>query len=283
MQYTTIDLYSYFSRAREGAECGTLTLLCHDDLTEMQCARERPAILIFPGGAYATLSAREAEPIAAQYFANGYQCFILSYDVAPHCYPQQLLQAGMAMLWLRREGRRYGVDPEHIAVAGFSAGGHLAGCVSLLWDDPALGEAFGEECARIRPDAAVLSYPVVTSDERFWNADSFRNFCGSAVPYARYSLERCARSDAPPAFLWATTPDDCVPVENALMLYSALHGAGVPVELHIFEEGWHGLSTADIETSDKEQPFMARVRTWLPQSMSFLRAHGFAVKACPRK
>ena len=103
------------------------------------------------------------------------------------------------------------------------------------------------------------------------------------MPPEAYSLEKHVPQDAPPAFLWATTPDDCVPVENALALYNALRRAGVPVEMHLFEEGWHGLSTCDAETNDTPLPaFMARDSAWLPLSVTFLRAHGFVLMSQPR-
>ena len=283
MEYRIIDLYDYFGRAREGAKKGYLAAYVHDDLTELPNRRVRPIMLVIPGGGYTNVSQREAEPIAIQYFAHGFDCFVLDYDVAPLGYPFQIMEAGMAMLYLRREGKRLAQEPRRIAVVGFSAGGHLAGCVSYLWDDRALKEAFGAECELIRPDASVLSYAVVTADERYWHRGSIENFCGDKVPHDAYSLEKHIRREAPPTFLWATTPDDCVPVENSLMLYSALHNAGVSVEMHLYESGWHGLSTADIEVCEPPMPsYLAHVRSWLPASVVFLRAHGFAVEVLPR-
>lgn len=277
MEYRVIDLYDYFRIARSGAERGQLCAYLHDDLTELPHRRVRPAMLVIPGGGYGSVSQREAEPVAVRYFAEGFDCFVLNYDVAPHSYPEQILEAGMAMLYLRREARDF-PDARKVAVVGFSAGGHLAGCISYLWDDPALQAAFGAECGAIRPDAAILSYAVVTADERYWHRDSFQNFCGDKAAYEAYSLEKHIRREAPPTFLWATTPDDCVPVENSLLLYTALHRAGVSAEMHLFEEGWHGLSTADIEVCEPSLPsFLAHVRNWLPLSLGFLRAHGFTV------
>lgn len=280
MIYETIDLYEQLRLPRGGEKGGRVTSFRHADLTEMGQKHIRPALLIIPGGGYGMISQREAEPVAARYFAEGFDCFVLDYAVAPACYPTQLLQAGMAMLWLRRNAQAFSLGK--IGVVGFSAGGHLAGCVSYLWSDEALMRAFGEECAAIRPDASVLCYPVVTCVPPT-HGDSFRNFCGGKVSPEAYSLEKHVPQDAPPAFLWATTSDDCVPVENALALYNALRRTGVPVEMHLFEEGWHGLSTCDAETNDTPLPaFMARDSAWLPLSVSFLRAHGFVLMSQPR-
>lgn len=279
---TRTDLYEYFAMERGDAEKGYLTAYLHADLTEMKKKRVRPAMLVIPGGGYTCVSQREGEPIALRFFAEGYNCFVLEYDVAPRCYPTQLLQAGMAMLYLRREAAQLGVDGTHIAAVGFSAGGHLTGCIGLLWDDPALRAAFGAECEKICPDALVLAYPVVTADERFYHGGSFRNFCGGRVNAQDYSLEKSVRRGAPPCFLWATTTDDCVRVENSLLLYTALKDAGASVEMHLFEKGWHGLATADAEVNDALPAPEARVREWLPLALSFLRTHAFEVQICDR-
>ena len=278
MEYRVIDLYDYFRIARSGAERGQLFAYLHEDLTELPHRRVRPVMLVIPGGGYGSVSQREAEPVAVRYFAEGFDCFVLNYDVAPLGYPFQIMEAGMAMLYLRREGKRLTQEPRRIAVVGFSAGGHLAGCVSYLWDDRALKEAFGAECELIRPDASVLSYAVVTADERFWHRDSFFNFCGGdAGKFEAYSLEKHVPADAPPVFLWATNEDTLVPPENALLLYGALRRAHVPAELHIFEEGGHGFSLADFESNGDYagQRHYRRAAKWVELSLDFLSAHGF--------
>ncbi len=280
----SVDLYGYFGVSRGEALKGLLHCYLHDDLTEMNKRRVRPAMLVIPGGGYACVSQREGEPVAAQYFAEGFNCFVLEYDVAPLCYPLQITQAGMAMMYLRREAEQLGVMQDKIAAIGFSAGGHLTGCIGFLWDDPALKALFGEECARICPDALVFSYAVVTADKRFYHGGSFENFCGKAAAQKDYSLENNVRRGAPPCFLWSLTRDDCVPVENSLLLYKALKEAGAFVELHLFEQGWHGISTADLEVCDDvSSPIFARIRQWLPLSVSFLRGHGFTVCIADRK
>ena len=49
--------------------------------------------------------------------------------------------------------------PNAIAIMGFSAGGHLAASLGVMWQLPQLGAADG--CNR--PDAMVLCYPVTVS------------------------------------------------------------------------------------------------------------------------
>lgn len=275
-----VDLYEYFKIPRNGDKGGVLNVYRHSEMPEMGIVRIRPAMLVLPGGGYCGVSQREAEPIALEYFKQGFNCFVLDYDVSPYRhYPTPVLQAGMAMIYLRREAENLDVDAEHIAAVGFSAGGHLCGIISLLWDDPALKEMFKEECVRIRPDASVYAYPVVTSGEK-GHQGSFKNFCADKVDPEDYSLEKKVRSSAAPSFIWTTTTDDAVPVENSLLLYSAFHKVSVPVELHVFEKGPHGMSTCDIEVNNGEptDPAYKHVAHWLPLSFEFLKNNGFTIK-----
>lgn len=280
MVVETIDLYEYFHIPRGGAKGGYLTAYRHGQLVSSD-KKIRPALLVIPGGGYAMVSDREGEPVALRYFGAGFDCFTLDYSVAPKHYPAQILQAGMAMLYLRREAAALDLDGQHIAAVGFSAGGHLCGCISLRWDDAALVQAFGKEaCEAIRPDASIFAYPVITSDERYTHAGSFINFCGDKVRAEEYSLEKNVRPNAPHSFIWSTSEDEAVPPENALLLYSALHRAGVTAELHIFEKGCHGMSLCNIETSwcdEPSAPISGHNAHWIEMSQEFLAEHGFAV------
>ena len=275
----TIDLFSYFSAARAGAAQGTLRCYRHGQIAELHETRIRPAMLVIPGGGYGMLSEREAEPVCLRYFAAGFDCFLLQYDVAPHAYPVPLVEAAMAMLYLRRE--RAALRLGRIFAAGFSAGGHLAGCLAFLFRDAAIAAQFGADCDMVRPDAAVLAYPVVTSDARYWHRDSFVNFCGGdAARFDAFSLERHIPDGAPPVFVWTTGEDTLVPPENSLLLYAALRKKKIPAELHIFECGEHGLSTADAESNNAsaDESVCRRAAAWVPLSLAFLRAHGASVQ-----
>ena len=275
----TVDLFKYFALPRGEAERGTLTCYRHTAIAELGVVRPRPALVIIPGGGYAMISERESETVALRYFQAGYDCFVLSYDVAPRAYPVQIQEAAMAMMYVRREQEALSLTGK-TAVAGFSAGGHLAGCLTFLWRDSAIEALFGAECGRVRPDASLLCYPVVTADPRWWHRDSIVNFCGGdAALFEAYSLEKHVPTDAPPVFLWTTDKDDCVPPENAWLLYGALRRAHVSAELHVFEEGWHGLSLADFESNAayRGEAVYRRAARWVDMSLEFLQGHGFCV------
>ena len=272
-----IDLYDYFHRPRGKAVSGTLAAFRHGQMNEMPVRTVRPAMLVLPGGGYGFVSQREAEPVAMEYYAQGFDVFVLDYDVAPVGYPVQLEEAAMAMMYIRRNAAAFDILPDKVAAIGFSAGGHLLGCIGTIWNDPAVKEIFGRESEKVRPDASVYSYPVVSSDPSIWHKGSFDNFCFGRVDPDDYSIDKKVRPSCKPAFIWGNTPDDGVPVQNSVRLYLAYLAAGVPVELHLFREGWHGMTVCSAETEGElpMNPACDYVRPWIGLSVNFLKTLGF--------
>ena len=100
---------------------------------------------------------------------------------------------------------------------------------------------------------------------------------GSTDPAAQqaFGLEDKIAPQTPPVFVWATMEDATVPVENTLMLVSALHRAGVPCEAHLFEKGVHGTS---ISTAEVDQPSRHR-HHWVELAVEWL-GDTFAFSVC---
>ena len=224
----------------------------------------RPAVLILPGGGYAETSDREAEPIALTMVGMGYHAFVLRYSVAPSRHPVALAQAADAMRIIRDNASDWAVDRNSIAVMGFSAGGHLATNLCTEWNTTLPAE-LGFQADNIRPNALILAYPVISSGE-FAHRGSFDNLLGELKndenALESVSLEKRANADMPPTFIWHTVTDDDVPVENTLMLVSALKRHHVPVEAHLFPSGPHGLSLGTEETAIPECPEEECVQIW---------------------
>lgn len=215
------------------------------------CSGARPAVLICPGGGYAAVSDREAEPVALAMAAEGFHSAVLWYPVRRGCYPDALVSLARSVAWLRDREEELRISGVH--TCGFSAGGHLALCLGTFWDRPWLAELTGREAASMRPDGQLLCYPVVTGGE-FAHRGSFENLLGARAGNPELlgllSLERQVTGSTPPSFIWHTCADASVPVENSLLLASALRRNGVPFELHIYGCGGHGLSLADERTMD---------------------------------
>lgn len=211
---------------------------------------KRPCILVAPGGGYCIVSPSEGELVALKFYEKGYQTFVLTYTVnllqtAP-LKLQPLHDISRAVRYIRRYAEKFAVEEKKLALCGFSAGGHLCGSLCVHYEDI---QDTGEEYCGISncPDAAVLSYPVITSGEKA-HKESFISLYGDDAAKADLeymSLEKHVKEQTPPCFLWATATDELVPVENSEMFAKACRAKGVLHALHIFSRGKHGLSLAD--------------------------------------
>lgn len=210
-----------------------------------------PAVVICPGGGYEFVSDREAEPVAAPFYAAGYNTFILRYSTGADAGGlRPLCQLAALVEELRSRHEAYCTNPDQIAVCGFSAGAHLAASLGVLSKEPAFLQAYGSDFP-VRPDAMVLCYPVITADEHA-HVGSIRNVSGAepgTQAYRWFGLDAHVDGSTPPAFLWHTADDQSVPVENSLKMAAALSRAKVPFELHVFPEGIHGMSVCTQEVN----------------------------------
>ena len=196
----------------------------------------RPAVLVLPGGGYEMLADHEGHDYAEWLRGLGLHAFVLHYPVAPARHPEPVTAAAAALAYLRSDDHDLAVDPTRVGVIGSSAGGHLAGCLSV--------GVFGTDAPR--PDFAILCYPVISFlDEP--HVGSAENLLGPDLTEqdrAALSLERLVDGRTPPTFLWSTADDEAVPVSNSLRYAQALVDAGVSTELHVLPHGRHGLGLA---------------------------------------
>ena len=247
---------------------GALAVYLREAAESMPDALRRPLVLVVPGGGYTHVSAREADPVALQFAAAGYHTAILTYSVgegARDYLPLRQLDEAMALI--RANAENWGILPDKLALCGFSAGGHLAlsGAVLDLPDPPAGG--------RQRPNALILSYPVVSAGP-YAHRGSFEQLSGNPdlAAHQSFSLESRVTPQTPPVFLWHTMEDETVPVENSLLLLNALHRAGVPCEAHLFERGCHGTSicTAEVNCPSVHRGRWVRLALeWLGDTLDF--------------
>ena len=231
----------------------------------------RPAVVVVPGGGYMYVSFREGERIALNFSTAGFHTFILDYATSPHIHPLPLLNIAKALEIIRENAEEWNVAPDKIAVCGFSAGGHLCASISTLWNDK---ELFGtdEEKNRLhRPDYTILSYPVISCDE-YAHRGSFITLTGQEEKtplWDKLSLEKHVDKNTPPAFIWHTGEDTGVPAENSLLYTMALRKNNIPVELHIYQDGPHGMSVVSDETFWKVDKF-TRNYPWIKQAIEWL-------------
>lgn len=236
-----------------------------------------PSVVICPGGAYAFVSDREGDPVALEYLAAGYQVFILNYSVdmeAKDFVP--LMELSKTVMMIREHAVEWSCMPDKIAVCGFSAGGHLACSLATLWNHPELTSRLDTKGGMNRPDAGILCYPVITSNE-FGHHHSISNVSGKKQGepgFDFFSLEHHVSAETCQLFIWHTASDTCVPVENSLLLAFNLQKQGIPYECHIFPTGAHGLSVCTNETRDYDpyaSQWMKLSKNWLSKVFAYIQ------------
>lgn len=234
-------------------------------------AYSRPAVIIFSGGAYGVCSEREEERIAVAYNSAGFNSFVVNYALSPNRHPEPIRDAAGAIKLVRENAEKFDINPEQIAVIGFSAGGHLAASISNLWNDCEIFSKEETESEIYKPNATILAYPVINSGE-FANKASFKNLLGedaSKESLNKLSIETRVGEHTPPAFLWHTYTDAAVPVENSLLYAMALSKYKIPCEMHIYPRGQHGLSRISDETLWSVNRFRRKF-DWLSESVEWL-------------
>lgn len=242
MIHETINISTPRSKA-------TLTTYVIDNSEEIDSQRQRPAVIICPGGGYEFLSDREAEPIAIKLMSYGFQAFVLRYSIKPAVFPTALTELAQAVQLVRRQSEAWHVNPDQIIVAGFSAGGHLAASLGVFWQEAFLERLLDGKPKEWQPNGLLLAYPVLSSGE-FGHEGSFRVLLAERYDElkAKLSLELQVSSQTPPTFLWHTLEDGVVPAENSLLFAAQLRQHNIPYEMHLFPKGGHGLSLGTEET-----------------------------------
>lgn len=225
-----------FKVGRNAVACKGFT---HDDLSAVCSSYQlRPFVVVCPGGGYVHLSPREAEPVAMKFYAHGMNTFILYYSIGEAIRKEKpYRELGMAMEYIKEHSAELGCDFSKSAVMGFSAGGHVAASFTVFAQ---------AEFPSAVPSLSVLGYPVISSGP-FAHRGSFESLCDNEEEWKLFSLENRVDHKLCPIFLFHTSNDETVPVENSLMLASALSAQESPYTLHIYQDGKHGFATATKE------------------------------------
>lgn len=213
----------------------------------------RPCILITPGGGYCIVSPSEGEIVAKKFYDMGYQAAVVTYTtnllMSAPLDKQPMMDLMRAIRYVRKNAESLKVNK--IILCGFSAGAHAVGTVGVHFDEIEDKKYPGISG---RPDALILSYPVITSGE-YAHRDSFNALLGftpAKEDLDYMSLEKHVSENTPPCFIWQTATDELVPVKNSYLFANALQEHHIPYSLHIFSKGPHGLSLADETWANEE-------------------------------
>jgi acetyl esterase/lipase len=245
-----------------------LTSYIYDAPQKYHAAYRCPAIIFCPGGGFSHLSPREAEPLALRFAGEGYSVFVLEYPVGEEGveYPKALRSLALSLRYVRENAPQFYINPKQIAVGGFSAGGHVAASLAVGWNNPALDLGSPENRELIRPDAAILCYPLIdpliyrgywetgpSTQERDSRNGVLRRMLGPGE-YTQeqkdaIALQKQVHPGVCPCFIWQTADDTAVYVDNTLLFAQALAKNKVPFDVHIFRKGVHGLALATALTA----------------------------------
>jgi acetyl esterase/lipase len=224
------------------------------------------AVIVCPGGGYRNLAyAKEGTQIAEWLNLRGITAFVLTYRLTPrYHYPEPILDGYRSVRWVRGHAAEYHVAPDRIGMWGFSAGGHLVGMVGTHFDDGNPRAADPIDRVSDRPDFVISSYGGLTLHHDVAKPGAMANlFVTPPSPEVLNDLspDLHVTPRTPPFFLYATTPDQSVPVLSAVVFYVALVKAGVPTEMHIFQTGPHGTALGQSNPELAEWPTL--LENWL--------------------
>ena len=230
------------------------------------------AIVICPGGGYGGLSKHEGQDYALYLNQHGVAGFVLRYRLGSHGYrhPAMLNDAARAVRLVRARAGDWKVDPKRVGIMGSSAGGHLASTLVTHFDAGKPDASDPVERQSSRPDVGVLCYAVISMGPNT-HGGSKKNLLGENPPEELVKLlsnELQVTKETPPCFIWHTYEDKAVKVENSLDFAAALRRCGVPFDLHIYQQGRHGIGLAD------KEPF-ANPHPWAHDLVFWLKAQGF--------
>jgi acetyl esterase/lipase len=251
------------------ADQPTLTLY-----TPLDSAASGTAVIVAPGGGYQFLATNhEGRQVADWLNALGITAFILKYRLGPrYHHPIELGDAQRAVRLVRARAEEFAIRPDRVGLMGFSAGGHLASTAGTHFEpgDPQAADPVDRVSSR--PDFLILAYAVISFTAPYAHQGSARNLLGEHPDpelLRELSNDLHVTRHTPPTFLFSTSADAAVPPENSVAFYLALHKAGVPAELHIFENGPHGVGL------DLSDPALGE---WPTLLTNWLRSRGLLTK-----
>ncbi len=284
-------IHETFSVTAEGSLNGGATLCTYLlELGDEFRYRKRPLILICPGGGYGMTSRREAEPLALAFNAAGYHAAVLYYSCAPARFPTQILEIAQAWKLICDRAEEWGVLQEQTVILGCSAGGHLAASYGIFCGEKFVTDRVNMSAKQLRPRGMILCYPVISAG-KYAHRGSFENLLGASYTelsnsekLEQVSLEKQVTAETPECFIWHTSEDDCVPVQNSYLFALALKEKGIDCELHVFANGPHGLSLAKECTAHANAADAAEKEcsAWFSLAIGWLKKRiGFALPIMP--
>ena len=191
-------------------------------------------------------------------------------------FPQPLIEASLAVKYIKDHAEEYHSNPDRVFACGFSAGGHLCASLGTLWHLPEVYEGAGISYGSNKIAGMLPIYPVITPFVPGAHMPSFYNILGTENPsqeeLKQYSLDLYVDEHTVPAFLMHTAADQGVSVANSLVFARALTDKGIRCELHIYPEGPHGVALAnEITECGKSEWNNKNTAKWVDQAAAWMK------------
>ncbi|MBQ7838996.1 MAG: alpha/beta hydrolase [Lachnospiraceae bacterium] len=240
----------------------------------------RGIVLVCAGGAFKFKSSNEAKPVAEFFYKNGLNAAVLDYctdaerpmdDDGNQTQMAAAEDALRAIRLIRYHAKEWNINPDKIAIGGFSAGGMTSSRAATMFDYGNPDAEDPVERVSSRPDAALLIYSAFTtfSMGAGGGTDSY-SFEKQNAAAQRRGVNVGLRFDCPPFFIMQTANDD---PRGSMYLGIELANRGIPFEVHTFESGPHGGALYDGQ--DEDTPYYPHTAMWAPIAADWLKMHGF--------
>ena len=207
---------------------------------DWKAADQRPAIVFFFGGGWVGGNPEQFRNQSEYLATRGMVGIRVQYRTIPNGEKQPPIvcvqDAKSALRWVRTHARELGVDPERIAAAGGSAGGHLAAFIGMVGglDDPA-----DDLKVSPKPQALVLFNPVFNNGPGQWGHEMV------GERYQEFSPAHNITSNAPPTIIFLGSKDPLISVNTTQEFQAGMKQAGVRCEAFFYEGQVHGFFNRD--------------------------------------
>lgn len=213
------------------------------------------SVVICPGGGYQFLAIDKEGYKTAEWFNSlGITAFVLKYRLPSDKIMKNkavgpLQDAQESVRFIRRNAKKWNLNPAKIGILGYSAGGHLAATLSTKYDEKVYQN---NDSISAKPNYSLLIYPVISMTNEITHKGSRNNLLGKPAAdelIEQFSTEKLINTETPPTFLVHAIDDKSVPVENSLQYFLALKKYNVISEMHLYQKGGHGFGLGKEGTS----------------------------------
>ena len=228
-------------------------------------------IIIVPGGSYTNIDLKQNQKVALKFLSLGYQVSILRYslvgEIKPFL-PEPLKDLAHSVNIIKINANNWKIDANKLILMGFSIGGHVVSNFNNYWNSTWLKQQTNISNSLLKPFGTILGFPVISPYLGFPDKKTLKTWSDNPGFSAS---DKYVNTDNVPTFIWGTSDDSAVPVQNALSYYESLIDKNIPAELHLFEHGPHGLLLATAQTAYDQKHIDKRIAQWVSLADSWIQ------------